>query len=153
LPADLDPVESGLVASLNRPGGNITGVILMLTVLGAKRLQMLRGLLPTAAVIGVLVNPSNPGSESETKDRQQAAQALGIRLEVLRASADRDLDAAFARLVERRAAALLDLGEPTFHTPGLPTAIVTTNEVASRIASGKTPTRRTSGCQKPQIMM
>jgi putative ABC transport system substrate-binding protein len=142
LPADLDPVESGLVASLNRPGGNITGVTLMLTVLGAKRLQMLRGLLPTAAVIGVLVNPSNPGS-----------QALEIRLEVLRASADRDLDAAFARLVERRAAALLDLGEPTFHTPGLPTAIVTTNEVASRIASGKTPTRRTSGCQKPQIMM
>jgi putative ABC transport system substrate-binding protein len=110
---DLDPVESGLVASLNRPGGNITGVTLMLTVLGAKRLQMLRELLPTAAVIGVLVNPSNPGSESETKDLQQAAQALGIRLEVLRASADRDLDAAFARLVERRAAALL-IGNDSF---------------------------------------
>jgi putative ABC transport system substrate-binding protein len=110
---DLDPVESGLVASLNRPGGNITGVTLMLTVLGAKRLQMLRELLPTAAVIGVLVNPSNPGSESETKDLQQAAQALGIRLEVLRASADRDLDAAFARLVERRAAALL-VGNDSF---------------------------------------
>jgi len=110
---DLDPVESGLVASLNRPGGNITGVTLMLTVLGAKRLQMLRELLPTAAVIGVLVNPSNPGSESETKDLQQAAQALGIRLEVLRASADRDLDAAFATLIERRAAALL-VGNDSF---------------------------------------
>src|SRR5215831_4217865 len=110
---DLDPVETGLVASLNRPGGNITGVTLLLTVLGAKRLQMVRELVPTAAVIGVLVNPSNPGSASEIRDLQQAAQTLGIQLEVLRASADRDLDAAFATLVERRAAALL-VGNDSF---------------------------------------
>jgi putative ABC transport system substrate-binding protein len=110
---DLDPVESGLVASLNRPGGNITGVTLLLTVLGAKRLQMVRELVPTAAVIGVLVNPSNPGSASEIRDLQQAAQALGIQLEILKASADRDLDAAFATLVERRAAALL-VGNDSF---------------------------------------
>ena len=110
---DLDPVESGLVASLNRPGGNITGVTLLLTVLGAKRLQMVRELVPTAAVIGVLVNPSNPGSASEIRDLQQAAQALGIQLEILKASADRDLDAAFATLIERRAAALL-VGNDSF---------------------------------------
>jgi putative ABC transport system substrate-binding protein len=103
---DIDPVDSGLVASLNRPGGNITGVALLLTALVAKRLQMLRELAP-AGVVGVLVNPSNPGSQAETKDLQQAAQALGLQLEVLRASTDRDLDAAFATLVKRKAGALL----------------------------------------------
>ncbi len=110
---DLDPVNSGLVASLNRPGGNITGVTLLLTVLGAKRLQLLRELVPTAATIGFLVNPSNPGSESETRDLQEAAQALGIQIDVLRASADQDLDTAFATLVEHRAAALL-VGNDSF---------------------------------------
>ena len=78
---DLDPVESGLVASLNRPGGNITGVTLMLTVLGAKRLQMLRELLPTAAVIGVLVNPSIqvPNPKQKTCSRRRRRSEFGSR--------------------------------------------------------------------------
>jgi putative tryptophan/tyrosine transport system substrate-binding protein len=110
---DLDPVASGLVASLNRPGGNITGVLLLLTVLGPKRLELLRELVPKGAVIGVLVNPSNPSAEAEISDLQQAAQTLGMALEVLRASADRELETAFATLLERRAAALL-VGNDSF---------------------------------------
>jgi len=110
---DLDPVESGLVASLNRPGGHITGVLLLLTVLGPKRLELLRELVPRDAVIGFLVNPSNPSAASETQDVQQAAQTLSMQLEVLRASTDDDLETAFTTLRERRAAALL-VGNDSF---------------------------------------
>jgi putative ABC transport system substrate-binding protein len=110
---DLDPVESGLVASLNRPGGHITGVLLLLTVLGPKRLELLRELVPRDAVIGLLVNPSNPSAAAETRDVQQAAQTLSMQLEVLRASTDDDLETAFTTLRERRAAALL-VGNDSF---------------------------------------
>jgi putative ABC transport system substrate-binding protein len=110
---DLDPVNSGLVTSLNRPGGNITGVALLLTVLAAKRLELLRELVPNAAVIGVLVNPTNPGAAAETKDVQEAARALGIELHVLSANTDGDLDTAFANLVQRRVGALL-IGNDSF---------------------------------------
>jgi putative ABC transport system substrate-binding protein len=110
---DLDPVESGLVASLNRPGGHITGVLLLLTVLGPKRLELLRELVPRDAVIGFLVNPNNPGAASEIRDVQQAAQTLGMQLEMLRASTDHELETAFATLRERRAAALL-VGNDSF---------------------------------------
>ena len=110
---DLDPVHSGLVASLNRPGGNITGVTLLLTVLGAKRLGLLRELIPNATMVGVLVNPANPGAAAETKDLQEAARALGIELHVLSASTDGDLDTAFANFVQRRVGALL-IGNDSF---------------------------------------
>jgi putative ABC transport system substrate-binding protein len=110
---DLDPVNAGLVSSLNRPGGNITGVTLLLTVLGAKRLGMLRELIPNAALIGVLVNPTNEGAAAETKDLQEAARALGIELHVPSASTDGDLDTAFANLVQRRVGALL-IGNDSF---------------------------------------
>jgi putative tryptophan/tyrosine transport system substrate-binding protein len=110
---DLDPVNSGLVSSLNRPGGNTTGVMLLLTVLGAKRLQMLRELVPNAGVIGVLVNPANPSAAAETKDLQGAARALGMELHILSASTDGDLNAAFATFVQQRVGALL-IGNNSF---------------------------------------
>jgi len=110
---DLDPVNSGLVTSLNRPGGNITGVMLLLTVLGAKRLELLRQLVPNAAVVGVLINPNNPGAAAETKDLREAARVLGIELHVLSASTDGDLDTAFATFVQRRVGALL-IGNDSF---------------------------------------
>ena len=110
---DVDPVNSGLVSSLNRPGGNITGVMLLLTVLGAKRLELLRELVPNAAIIGVLVNPANPGAAAETKDLKGAARALGIELRILSASTDGDLGMAVGAFVQPRVDALL-IGNDSF---------------------------------------
>jgi putative tryptophan/tyrosine transport system substrate-binding protein len=90
-----DPVKDGLVASLNRPGGNLTGVSLFTSVLEAKRLGLLRELVPTAATIAVLLNPNNLLAETQLKDLQEAARSLGLQLDVLNASTERDLDMAF----------------------------------------------------------
>lgn len=109
-----DPVESGLVASLNRPGGNITGVSFLVVAQGAKRLELLRDLVPKVASIALLVNPSNPNAEPQTKDTQLAAAALGLHLDVLRASSNDDFDTAFATLVRQRAGALFVSADPFF---------------------------------------
>jgi ABC-type uncharacterized transport system substrate-binding protein len=109
-----DPVESGLVASLNRPGGNITGVSFLVVAQGAKRLELLRDLVPKVASIALLVNPSNPNAEPQTKDTQLAAAALGLHLDVLRASSKDDFDTAFATLVRHRAGALFVSADPFF---------------------------------------
>lgn len=102
-----DPVANGLVASLNRPGGNVTGVSFLAGVLGAKRLELLRQIVPKATKIGVLVNPGTPTTEAERKDVQAAAQTIGQQLIVLDVSGDRDLETAFATFVRRGAGALL----------------------------------------------
>ena len=109
-----DPVESGLVASLNRPGGNVTGVSFLVIALGAKRLELLRDLVPKVASIALLVNPSNPNAEPQIKDTQLAAAALGVHLDVLRASSKDDFDTAFATLVRQRAGALVVGADPFF---------------------------------------
>src|SRR5256886_7144522 len=97
-----DPVELGLVASLNRPGGNVTGVTSLINTLGAKRLELLRELVPSAKVIGVLINPRNPTSQSQTADVQAAARAHGIELMIEDAGSDRDIEAAFTSFVQDR---------------------------------------------------
>jgi ABC-type uncharacterized transport system substrate-binding protein len=102
-----DPVELGLVSSLNRPGGNVTGVSFLVTALAAKRLELLRELVPGATVVGFLVNPANPTSESQTRDAQAAALALGLRLPVQSASSETEIDAAFARFAQERANAVI----------------------------------------------
>ena len=102
-----DPVQDGLVASLNRPGGNVTGVVFFAGVLGAKRLELLRQLVPKATTIGMLVNPNAPDTEVERSDVQAAAQAIGQQLVVLDASSERDIETAFATIVQRGAGALL----------------------------------------------
>jgi putative ABC transport system substrate-binding protein len=102
-----DPVTDGLVASLNRPGGNVTGVTFFAGVLGAKRLELLRQLVPNATTIGVLVNPITTESEAERRDAQAAAQAIGQQLLILHVRSDRDIETAFATFVQREAGALL----------------------------------------------
>jgi len=102
-----DPVKLGLVRSLNRPVGNLTGVSYFLSELGPKRLELLHELVPTATVIAYLVNPTNPVTESDTRSVQAAAGALGQQIRMLTASSERDLDAAFATLIQQRVDALL----------------------------------------------
>jgi putative ABC transport system substrate-binding protein len=110
-----DPVSFGLVASLNRPGGNITGVSLLSTTTTAIRLQMLHEAAPQAVIIGALMNPANPQAEPNTREAQEAARKLGLQLHVLNASSEHDIDAAFATLVQRRAEALLIDGDSFFN--------------------------------------
>jgi putative tryptophan/tyrosine transport system substrate-binding protein len=101
-----DPVASGLVPSLNRPGGNVTGVAFMFTRLGAKNLELLRELVPKGRV-GVLINPSNPNAEPQLKDLDAAAGALGQELVVLRAATEEAIDDSFAGLAQNRIDALV----------------------------------------------
>ena len=110
-----DPVQLGLVASLNQPGGNVTGVTQTNTEITPKRLQILHELAPTASVIALLVNPANPAlSATNIKELQAAARALGLELHVLNASTERDFDGAFAKLIELRAGGLVIAGDPFF---------------------------------------
>ena len=102
-----DPVEFGLVASLNRPGGNLTGVSNLNVELGAKRLELLHQMIPTATVIALLVNPNNSNAEPQLRDLEAAARALGLQLHVLQASKEPDFDAAFAASKKLRAGALV----------------------------------------------
>jgi putative ABC transport system substrate-binding protein len=115
--AGFDPVEVGLVASMSRPGGNVTGVSILDVELGPKRLQLLHELVPTANVIAALVNPTDPArAETTSKELQAAAKTLGLQLHVLNASTDQDFDTVFARLVELRAGGLVIGGEPFFNS-------------------------------------
>jgi putative ABC transport system substrate-binding protein len=102
-----DPVAAGLVGSLARPGGNLTGVSNLNAELGPKRLELLRDVMPTAKVFGLLANPINPGTEGMVSEVRAAASTLGIEIHVLHASVERDLDAAFASLVRLRAGGLV----------------------------------------------
>jgi putative tryptophan/tyrosine transport system substrate-binding protein len=101
-----DPVKVGLVESFSRPGGNVTGVTNFMNVLGAKRLELVSEAVPTAVVLGLLVNPTNPNAEADTRDLQVAAQALGRRLQVLTAGTDHEIETAFAAAVEQKVGAL-----------------------------------------------
>jgi putative tryptophan/tyrosine transport system substrate-binding protein len=108
-----DPVEVGLVASLNRPGGNVTGAAVLTKALTAKRLELLHELVPAATPIGFLVNPTNPTVfKAEMMEAETAARALGVRLVILNASTLSEIEAAFEILVAQRIGALLTSGDP-----------------------------------------
>jgi putative ABC transport system substrate-binding protein len=109
-----DPVEVGLVASLSRPGGNVTGITSMNVGLGAKRLSLLQELLPNAARFAVLLNPTNPNAEGLRRDAQAAGSAIGRQIEILPASTPRGIDAAFASLVQKQTDALVVSPDPLF---------------------------------------
>jgi ABC-type uncharacterized transport system substrate-binding protein len=113
-----DPVNSGLVASLNRPGGNVTGVGLFSYSLGAKRLEVLREAVPSAKLIAMLVNQANPDTdlqvESDRREVQSVARALGQRLVVLSANSESDIDTVFAEMAQQSVDAILVMAEPIF---------------------------------------
>jgi putative tryptophan/tyrosine transport system substrate-binding protein len=102
-----DPIKLGLVASLNRPGRNVTGMTQLSSELVAKRLGILHDLIPTATTIGLLVNPTDPRAETQTGEMQEAAHALGLKIHVLNASTEGEINTAFATLSQLRLAALL----------------------------------------------
>jgi putative ABC transport system substrate-binding protein len=102
-----DPVRLGLVAALNRPGGNVTGINLLLNESGGKRLELLRELLPKATTIGWLVNPDSPPASAEAGDVRAMAASLGLQALIVEVRSERDVDNAFATLVEPRADAVI----------------------------------------------
>jgi putative ABC transport system substrate-binding protein len=103
----IDPMKAGLVASINRPGGNATGFIQFAPLLEGKRLQLLHELVPNAAVVGVLLNPTNSTAETQTADVQAAARSIGRQIHVATASSEGEFDAAFTSLMRRRIGGLL----------------------------------------------
>jgi len=110
-----DPVTLGLVASLNQPGRNVTGVTQLNSELVPKRLGLLHDLIPTAKIIGLLVNQKDPRAETQSSDMQEAARALGLQIHILNASTEAEIDTAFASLVQLRAGALI-VGTGNFFT-------------------------------------
>jgi putative ABC transport system substrate-binding protein len=109
-----DPIKFGFVASFNRPGGNITGIWMVTTVLAEKRLQLVHDLVPKAEVIALLVNPTSPVAEPQMRDAQDAARALGLKLSILNAVTENDFDQVFKTLVQQRADALFVSADPFF---------------------------------------
>jgi putative tryptophan/tyrosine transport system substrate-binding protein len=109
-----EPVRSGLVASLNRPGGNVTGMGVFNAELARKRLEVFKELVPATATVVYLLNPSNPAAEIESKEAQAAAPALGIELHILKASTEDELNAAFAASAKLRAGGLVVAPDPFF---------------------------------------
>jgi putative tryptophan/tyrosine transport system substrate-binding protein len=111
-----DPVQAGLVSSINRPGGNVTGVHVFFSELESKKLGLLREVLPNANVIAAIVNPTFPSANSQTKELQTAANKLGQRIQIVNASSERDLDAAFASMKELQVSAVLVGADPFFNS-------------------------------------
>jgi putative ABC transport system substrate-binding protein len=112
--SDSDPVKLGLVASINRPGGNVTGIHQLTAGLEAKRFELLHELVPAATNIAVLLNPNYSDAEAQIGEVQEAARSLGLQAHILKASDERDFDAAFSTVKEQRAGALLVASDPFF---------------------------------------
>src|SRR5262245_55686400 len=111
-----DPVKLGLVASYNRPGGNATGMNILTAALESKRLRLLHELVPQAETIGFLINPNYAQAEQQLRDVQEAARLIGLRINVLRASHDREIDAVFETIVQQRIPALAVGADPFLDT-------------------------------------
>jgi len=129
-----DPVQIGLVASLNRPGGNVTGVTLLSVEVGPKLLELLHAAVPSATIMGLLVNPTNPNVESQLKSTQASALKRGLQVHVLNASAERDFDAAFAKLRELRAGGLIISQDVLFNTQSAQLAAFTVRHAIPAIS-------------------
>jgi len=130
-----DPVQTGLIASLNRPGGNVTGVTSLGVELGPKRLELMHELVPAAAAIALLVNPANRASEIQIRDAQAAADARGRKLQLLQASNEREIDVAFATLAQQRPGGLVIAPESFFNSRSEQLAALTVRHAVPAIYS------------------
>jgi putative ABC transport system substrate-binding protein len=128
-----DPVQIGLVASLSRPGGNLTGITSLNVEIGPKRLELLHKMVPAATDIALLVNPTNPNTDTLSRNLQAAARTLGLQLHVLNASTERDIDMAFATLVQLRAGGLVVGGDVFFTSRSEQLAALTLRHVVPSI--------------------
>ncbi|MGA7532438.1 MAG: ABC transporter substrate-binding protein [Pseudolabrys sp.] len=129
-----DPVQMGFVASLNRPGGNVTGITLLSVEAGPKLVDLLHGAVPSATIIALLVNPTNPNTETQSKNIQAAALKLGLQVHVLSASVERDFDAVFAKLHELKAGALIIVQDVFFNTQSQQLAALTVRHAIPAIS-------------------
>jgi putative ABC transport system substrate-binding protein len=129
-----DPVQMGFVASLNRPGGNVTGITLLSVEAGPKLVDLLHGAVPSATIIALLVNPTNPNAETQSKNIQAAALKLGLQVHVLSASVERDFDAVFAKLHELKAGALIIVQDVFFNTQSQQLAALTVRHAIPAIS-------------------
>jgi putative ABC transport system substrate-binding protein len=135
-----DPVRLGLVTSLAKPGGNLTGINLLSGELAAKRLELLRQLVPRAARVAVLVNPANPSTtETTLRDVEAAARSMGLQMEVLKASTSHEIDAAFAKFAPERSDILFVGGDPFFTSRRVPDGWREAGAYVGRILKGAKP--------------
>lgn len=133
-----DPVNLGLVASLARPGGNMTGATQLNLEVGPKRLELLHQLLPKATVIALVVNPTNPRvAEVQSRDAQDAARTLGLQLEILQASTEAEFDKAVASLSQRAGGLVIAGGDPFFNSETAKLAVTTVRHGVPAIANGR----------------
>jgi putative ABC transport system substrate-binding protein len=132
-----DPVKIGLVASLNRPGGNITGVSFLSSAVMAKLLEVLHEVVPNTSVFAGLVNPDNPQSEQDTREAQETARALGLQLHIVNVRKQGDIDTAFASLIQRHAGALLIEGDPFYFSQLNALAVLTARHAMPAIYQGR----------------
>ncbi|MFL5003368.1 MAG: ABC transporter substrate-binding protein [Xanthobacteraceae bacterium] len=132
-----DPVGRGLVASLARPGGNATGINFFSAELVAKRMEILRELVPAATRVAVLVNPTGPNAETTVREAEGAARAMGLQFHVLNASTGREIDAAFATLARERPDALFVSGDPFFNTRRVQLALLAARHVVPATYQGR----------------
>jgi putative ABC transport system substrate-binding protein len=129
----VDPVAFGLVTSLNRPGGNLTGATTLSIELEPKRLELLHGLVPAATTIGALLNPAHPRAEARSRDLQAAARTLGLELHILKASSENDFDSVFAKLAELQAGGLVIVTDGLFISRSEPLAALTVRHAVPAI--------------------
>jgi len=120
-----DPIELGLVANLNRPGGNITGIAIMAVEIETKRLELLHELAPTSTSIAILLNPSNAQAQTQEREAQRAARVIGRQVLVLKAGSEHEIERAFATLVRERAGALLVGGDTFFNSQAILFVVLT----------------------------
>jgi putative tryptophan/tyrosine transport system substrate-binding protein len=140
-----DPVQTGLVSSINRPGGNLTGVYIFFSEVETKKLGLLREVVPNAALIAALVNPSFPTANNQTQELHKAADKLGQRIQIINASSEPEIDAAFVSMKHLQASAMLVAGDPFFASRRANRSFRSRRNMRSLRSTNSAPSRQPAG--------